>query len=187
MCWVAFDRGIRMAAAHGRPAAIDRWTAARYASTARSWTRAGAQTGRRSSNSTEATSWTPRCCGCLPSGSSRRTTRCGPPPWWRWTASWSATVGVPLRPGRLTRRPARFREHVLPLLVPVRRRAGAGRPSRGRPARIREDADLCQPGRVYSEEIALSGAQIGNFPQAFTHLALIDAALNLDEALDRVY
>ena len=40
---------------------------------------------------------------------------------------------------------------------------------------------------MYSEEIALSGAQIGNFPQAFTHLALIDAALNLDEALDRVY
>ena len=31
MCWVAFDRGIRMAAAHGRPAAIDRWTAARDA------------------------------------------------------------------------------------------------------------------------------------------------------------
>jgi GH15 family glucan-1,4-alpha-glucosidase len=35
--------------------------------------------------------------------------------------------------------------------------------------------------------IALSGAQTRNFPQAFTHLALIDAALNLDEALDRVY
>ena len=37
---------------------------------------------------------------------------------------------------------------------------------------------------LFSEEIALSGEPIGNFPQAFTHLALIDAALTLNEALD---
>ncbi len=38
--------------------------------------------------------------------------------------------------------------------------------------------------RLYAEEVSHSGEQLGNFPQAFTHFGLITAACNLDLALN---
>ncbi|MDB4944190.1 MAG: hypothetical protein JWP97_3724 [Labilithrix sp.] len=70
-------------------------------------------------------------------------------------------------------------------LVEAMARAGRGDPKRLERARILFERMLGYANHVglYAEETGPSGEALGNFPQAFTHLALISAAFNLDRQL----
>jgi GH15 family glucan-1,4-alpha-glucosidase len=72
-------------------------------------------------------------------------------------------------------------------LVEALTRAGYTDVRRLEEARLRFEQVLGYANHVglYSEQTGPSGEALGNFPQAFTHLALISAAFNLDRALDQ--
>jgi len=70
-------------------------------------------------------------------------------------------------------------------LVEALTRAGRTDPKRLEQARLVFEEMLGYANHLglYAEETGPSGEALGNFPQAFTHLALISAAYNLDRAL----
>jgi GH15 family glucan-1,4-alpha-glucosidase len=70
-------------------------------------------------------------------------------------------------------------------LVEALTRAGRTDPARLDEARLLFEQMLGYANHLglYAEETGGSGEALGNFPQAFTHLALISAAFNLDRAL----
>lgn len=186
MCWVAFDRGIRLAVEHGRPAALERWTAERDRIYAQVMDK-GFSTSRQAFVQHYDTE-------VLDSSLLRMPTVgfvAGTDPLWRST--------LEAMDGELVTDSLVYRYD--PAASPDGLRGSEGtfslcsfayvdaltRAGRIRDARNAFEKMLTYANHVglYSEEIALTGEQIGNFPQAFTHLALIDAAVTLDAAMDR--
>jgi len=186
MCWVAFDRGIRLATRYGRPAALAKWAHARDSVyeqiMARGW-----NAERRAFTQHYDTTVLDAALLRMP------TTGFVAPRDPQWLATLEA-MGAELVTDSLVYRydPAsspdglRGSEGTFSLcsFAYVDALARAGLLDQ---ARLAFESMLTYANHVglYSEEIALTGEQIGNFPQAFTHLALIDAALTLDAALDR--
>ncbi|MGY1643596.1 glycoside hydrolase family 15 protein [Geodermatophilus sp. SYSU D00703] len=185
MCWVAFDRGIRLATEHGRPAALERWRAARDAIYQQVLER-GFHFQRQAFVQHYDTEVLDSALLRMPAVGFVD----GRDPMWTTTL---AAMDRELVTDSLVYRydpeaspdGLRGSEGTFSLCtfayVDALTRAG-----RLDDARTAFEKMLTYGNHVglYSEEIALTGEQIGNFPQAFTHLALIDAATTLDAALD---
>ncbi|MFC8525921.1 glycoside hydrolase family 15 protein [Nocardia sp. NPDC057227] len=187
MTWVAFDRAVRAATAHARPADLPRWTAARDAVfdqiLARGW-----NAKRRAFTQHYDTEVLDAALLLMP-----RMGFLSPrdPDWLSTLDAMDAELvsdslvhryDPAAAPDGLAGAEGTF---TLCSFLYVEALARAGRLTR---ARYGFDKMLTYANHVglFAEEIGPSGEQLGNFPQAFTHLAQIAAALALDEELDRV-
>ena len=185
MCWVALDRGIRLAAARGLPGPVQRWTTERDRIHAQVHDQ-GWNAGRRAFVQHYHTD--------VLDASLLRMPKVGfvAPKDPMWIATLEA-MDAELVTDSLVYRydPAaspdglRGSEGTFSLctFAYVDAHARAGRVEESRRA-FEKMLTYANHVGLFSEEIALNGEQIGNFPQAFTHLALIDAAITLDAALD---
>jgi GH15 family glucan-1,4-alpha-glucosidase len=185
MTWVAFDRGIRVAVEHSRPADTARWTRTRNAIFDQIIERG----------------WSPKREAFVQHYDSEVLDA---------SLLLMPRVGFlsPRDPAWLSTLDAMDRELVSDSLVyrydpeasPDGLRGSEGtfnlcsflyvealaRAGRLTQARYAFDKMLTYANHVglFAEEIGPSGEQLGNFPQAFTHLALVAAAMALDEQLD---
>lgn len=185
MCWVAFDRGIDVATRFGRPADLPRWRSARDAVMDQIVTRGWSEKRRAfvqhyATDVLDASLLLMPLVGFLP------------PTDPRWLSTLDA-MDTELVTDSLVYRydPAASPDGLqggegtfsLCSFLYVDALARAGRTDE---ARYAFDKMLTYANHVglFAEEIGPTGEQLGNFPQAFTHLALITAAMSLDEQLD---
>lgn len=185
MCWIALDRGIRLAQAHGRPAKIARWTEQRDAIydqiMAKGWhPDRGAFVQHQETDVLDASLLVMPLMGFIAPRD----------PMWLSTLD---EMDKELVSDSLVYR-------YNPSASPDGLRGSEGtftlcsfwyvdalaRSGRLDEAQFTFEKMLTYANHLglYAEEIGLTGEQLGNFPQAFSHLSLINAAVNLDYQLD---
>jgi GH15 family glucan-1,4-alpha-glucosidase len=186
MSWVAFDRAIRLATSHGRPAPLERWTGQRDAIyeqvMSKGWNK-------------DRAAFVQHYKDTVLDSSLLRMSSVGfispQEPMWLSTLRAMDTELVTdslvyrydpgASPDGLKGSEGTFSLCTF-MYVDALARAG-----RLEDARLTFEKMLTYANHVglFAEEIGPSGEQLGNFPQAFTHLALIDSAITLNAQLDR--
>ncbi|HEY2763677.1 MAG TPA: glycoside hydrolase family 15 protein [Pseudonocardiaceae bacterium] len=185
MSWVAFDRAIRMATNRGRPADLRRWAQERdhlhEQIMTKGWNgRLGAFVQYENSDVLDASLVLMPLLGFI---------RPNDP---RWQSTMSAMDKTLVEDSLVYRYDPNASPDGLPgsegtfSLCTFLYADALARSGRLNDARLTFSKMLTYANHLglYSEEIDPTGQQVGNFPQAFTHLALIAAALNLDHQLD---
>ena len=185
MSWVAFDRAMRMATTRGRPADLVRWARERDRIHARIMTegwndKLGAFVQSEGGDVLDASLVLMPLVGFIVPNDPR------------WQSTMAAMDSTLVEDSLVYRYDPQASPDGLPgsegtfslctfLYVDALARSG-----RVDDARLTFSKMLTYGNHVglYSEEIDSTGRQVGNFPQAFTHLALIAAVLNLDRELD---
>jgi GH15 family glucan-1,4-alpha-glucosidase len=186
MSWVAFDRAIRMATTHGRPAPLERWIAARDAIYEQVMTKGWNE---------ERGAFVQQYGDTVLDSSLLRMSSVGfinpRDPMWLSTLRAMDTELVTdslvyrydpgASPDGLAGSEGTFS---LCTFMYVDALARAGRLDE---ARLTFEKMLTYANHLglFAEEIGTTGEQLGNFPQAFTHLALIDSAITLNTLLDQ--
>ena len=186
MSWVAFDRAIRLATSHGRPAPLERWIGARDAIYEQVMTKGWDK---------ERGAFVQQYTDKVLDSSLLRMSSVGfidpQDPMWLSTLramdSELVTDSLVYRydpgasPDGLQGSEGTFS---LCTFMYVDALARAGRLDE---ARLTFEKMLTYANHLglFAEEIGTTGEQLGNFPQAFTHLALIDSAITLNALLDQ--
>lgn len=186
MCWAAFDRGLRLAAEFSRPADTQRWTRARDAILEQVMERGWSEKEQALVQHYE---------GDVLDASLLLAPRVGfiSPRSPGWLSTLDAMERVLVSDSLVYRYDPeaspdglRGSEGTFSLctFLYVDALARAGRLPQARYTFEKMQTYANHVG-LFAEEIGPSGEQLGNVPQAFTHLSLIMAATTLDESLDR--